>query len=160
MRIANAQEELGERAFCELDHLEHDDNYRARETEIQKDLRAKYDIPEGVHLFESSNLLPGLNKRAASKCKPFIDAFVRGKLTEETFQDLYFFLEECYECDYGWILIERPLGYFGEYSQSNADDVVREMRQIGTRSRSKRNNLPNIAGVFSSRTKCREVSEE
>lgn len=157
MRVAKAQDELHDYLWSdEVDKLTGDTNGVSRdiEDELRKkkcnELRAKYDIPEGVHIF-----LPGfdaaLTVRRAKICKPHIAAFVKGKLDERSFSDLVFFFEECAECDYGWILIERPMGFYNQPSRENMDEVVLEMESIGTRSRSKTKSLPRIAGIFSAK---------
>jgi hypothetical protein len=138
MRVAKAQSELAEIA-------EGDD-----EKEFAAKLRTKYDIPEGIHLF-FEGVDAALTKDNAKICKPHLAAFVKGKLTENSFSDLVFFFEECAECDYGWILVERPMGFYDQPSHEDMDAVIAEMESIGTRSRSKNTKLPRIAGVFSSK---------
>ena len=135
MRVAKAQSELAEG----------DD-----EKESAAKQRAKYDIPEGVHLFVQG-LGATLTKYNAKACKPHLAAFVKGKLTKNGMSDLIFYFEECAECDYGWILVERPMGFYDQPSDEDMDDVRREIESIGTRSRSKNTKLPRIAGVFSSK---------
>ena len=136
MRVAKAQSELAE-------ITEGDD-----EKEFEANLRTKYDIPEGVYLF-FWGVDSALTKDNAKICKPHIAAFVKGNLTENSFSDLVFFFEECAECDYGWILIERPMGFYDQPSREDMDAVIAEMESIGTRSRSKNTKLPAIAGAFS-----------
>ena len=134
MRVAKAQEELS--ALEEMD----DGN------ELAEKIRAKYDIPEGVHLF---SLAGQLNRYDVKTCKHHIASFVKGKLTEEGILDLIFFFEEIAECDYGWILVERPMGFYSKPSCEDMDDVLLEIKSIGTRSRLKNTKLPQIGKVFS-----------
>ena len=138
MRVAKAQSDLAEIA-------EGDD-----EKEFAAKLRTKYDIPAGVHLF-FEGVDAALTKDNAKICKPHLTAFVKGKLTANSFSDLVFFFEECAECDYGWILVERPMGFYDQPSREDMDAVIAEMESIGTRSRSKNTKLPRISGVFSSK---------
>lgn len=134
MRIANAQDAL-------TDIAEGED-----EKQFAAKLRTKYDIPEGVHLFSGEG---ELTKEKAKRCKPYLAAFVKGKLTEESMQDLVFFFEEDAECDYGWIMVERPMGFYEQPSEEDMDDVSREIVSIGTRSRSKNTKLlPLTDGAF------------
>ena len=137
-RVAKAQSELAE-------IVEGDD-----EKEFAAKLREKYEIPEGVHLF-FEGVDAAQTKENAKTCKPHLAAFVKGKLTEKGMSDLIFYFEECAECDYGWILVERPMGFYDQPSDEDMDDVLREIVSIGTRSRTKNTKLPRIAGVFSSK---------
>ena len=143
MRVAKAQSELGGIA-------EEDD-----EKEFAAKLRAKYDIPELVYLFAAG--CGGLGKDDVKNCMPHISSFVKGKLTEDGISDLIFFFEEFAECDYGWIMVERPMGFYNDQTAADQtaadqtaadhmDDVRREIESIGTRSRSKNTKLPQIAG--------------
>lgn len=140
MRVAKAQDELG--AIADEEEW---DKVKA----VVAKLRIKYKIPEGVHLFFES-VDPALTKGDVNTCKPHITAFVRGKLTEEAMEDLLFYFEEEAECDYGWILVERPMGFYHQPSTEKMGDVIRDIKAIGTRSRSKNTKLPRIAGVWSS----------
>jgi hypothetical protein len=136
MRVAKAQSELGGIA-------EEDD-----EKEFAAKLRAKYDIPELVYLFAAD--CSGLGKDDVKNCMPHIASFVKGKLTEDGISDLIFFFEELAECDYGWILAERPMGFYNDQTTADhMDDVRWEIESIGTRSRSKNTKLPQIAGFCS-----------
>jgi hypothetical protein len=139
MRVAKAQSELSEIPEC-------DDR-----DEFSAKLRVKYEIPELVHLF-----FPGidgaLTRSHMTTCKPHLASFVKGKLTENAMSDLIFFFEECAECDYGWILVERPMGFYNDQTTADhMDDVRREIESIGTRSPSKNTKLPKIAGAFSAK---------
>ncbi len=136
MRVAKAQSELGGIA-------EEDD-----EKEFAAKLRAKYDIPELVYLFAAG--CGGLGNYDVKNCKPHLASFVKGKLTENAMSDLIFFFEECAECDYGWILVERPMGFYNDQTAADhIDDVLREIESIGTRSPSKNTKLPKIVGFCS-----------
>lgn len=157
MRVAKAQSELGEyldsSEFYDLTNVDNgppqvDENDLQRKKEDE--MRKKYDIPEGVHLFVGG-MDAALTKDNAKTCKPHLAAFVKGKLTEHGMSDMIFYFEECAECDYGWILVERPMGFYDQPSGEDMDDVRREIESIGTRSRSKNTKLPKIAGVFSSK---------
>jgi hypothetical protein len=139
MRVAKAQSELSE--ISEFDE----------ECEFSAKLRVKYEIPELVHLFfpvEDG----ALTRSDVTTCKPHLASFVKGKLTENAMSDLIFFFEECAECDYGWILVERPMGFYNDQTTADhMDDVRREIESIGTRSPSKNKKLPKIAGAFSAK---------
>lgn len=138
MRVAKAQSELA-------DIAEGDD-----EKEFAAKLREKYEIPEGVHLFfEGADA--ALTKGNAKTCKHHLAAFVKGKLTDGGMFDLLMYFEECAECDYGWVMVERPMGFYDQPSDNDIDDVRREIESIGTRSRVKNSKLPRIAGVWSSK---------
>lgn len=154
MRVAKAQSELSSFAEKELKSGVDWDECRNAMNAKMIELRSKYEIPPGVYLFANEVDGCSLNTRNADCVKRHINAFVRGKLTPNEFSNLYFYFEECCECDYGWILIGCPLGFYDAKTElpplSESDpDPVEEMRAIGTRSRSKASNLPKIAGVFS-----------
>ncbi len=137
IRVAKAQGELSEIPECD------------GRDEFSAKARVKYEIPEGVYLF-SPGVDGALTKSDIATCKPHITAFVRGKMTENGMSDLLFYFEEFAECDYGWVLVDRPMGFYNAPSANHMDDVRREIKSIGTRSRSKSTKLPRIAGVFSS----------
>ncbi len=143
MRVAKAQSEFAEFAEAQGELVEDDD-----EKALLAKLRMKYDIPEGVYLWDGG-LGTDLAAHNAKTCKPYLASFVRGKLTENAMADLIFYFDEIDECDYGWILVERPMGFYGRPSDEDIDDVLREIISIGTRSRSKNTKLPRIAGAFS-----------
>jgi len=157
MRIAKAQDELHDYLWSdEVNKLtgEADEGGKDIEDDLRKkkcnELRMKHDIPEGVHIF-IPDFDAALTKEMAKQCKPHIAAFVKGKLDENSFSDMVFFFEECAECDYGWILVERPMGFYDKPSREDMDAIIAEMESIGTRSRSKNTKLPRIAGVFSAK---------
>lgn len=146
MRVAKAQTDLIE--DIELHCLQPPSDKDGERGEYPKEerktqLRKKYDIPEGVHLFIDGvdSALLGSDAKA---CKPYIAAFVHGKLTEETAIHLLFFFEEVGECDYGWILVERPIGFYDAPSDMDLKEIITEIRSIGTRSRAKAKNLPKL----------------
>ena len=147
MRVAKAQSELSEIAECDDDD-DDGSKFEAKLNEFASKLRAKYEIPEGVHLFFPCDA-GALIKSNATTCKPHIAAFVRGKLTESEMSNLLFHFEEIAECDYGWIMVERPMGFYGQQRSGDADEIRAEIESIGTRSRSKSTKLPRIAGIFS-----------
>lgn len=50
---------------------------------------------------------------------------------------LWFFMEIA-ECDYGWILIDRPMHFYGgEGSNPSCEEIDKEIISIGTRSKKK-----------------------
>lgn len=113
-------------------------------------LREKYDIPVGVHLFGDADT--GLSTREVSIVKRHINAFVRGKMTDNQFSDLYYFFEEFAECDYGWVLIEKPMfnycgrnGWEGMIDEGHVDLVIDELKSIATRSKTKAGKLPHLS---------------
>ena len=149
MRVAQAQTDLIK--DIELHWLQHpsdEEGERAKYPEEEKktQLRKKYDIPEGVHLFMAC-VDAALLDSDAKACKPYIVAFVHGKLTKETLYHLLFFFEEVGECDYGWILVERPIGFYDAPSDEDFEEIMTEIRSIGTRSRAKAKNLPKLTNL-------------
>lgn len=159
-RIAKAQDELT--AFCgdggqsELDRLlvdvtpEDTNEFCNRRIGEKCDLlRGKYDIPAGVFLFYNGCDGSHLGKHSLPQLKPFIAAFVRGRLDSDTYWDLRAFFEEFDQCDYGWILIEKPLAYYDRPALDGIDEILREIESVATRSRTKARNLPRLAGDWS-----------
>lgn len=118
-------------------------------------LRGKYDIPVGVHLFGNAD--SALSTRDVPISKRHINAFVRGTMTDDQFSDLYFFFEEYAECDYGWVLIEKPMfNYHGrngwsDVPEGHVDLVIDELQSIATRSKTKAVKLPHLSGDWSDR---------
>lgn len=141
MRVAKAQDEVWKLS----ENLETE----AEIDNLKTNLRKKYDIPKEVHLFGDEE---GEFKTFLPQAKKHIAAFVRGELDDLTFSDLYFYFEECRECDYPWILIEKPAGF---YSSGGAeciiDELLPELKSIGCRSRIKNKRLPKICGIFSAK---------
>jgi|688.fasta_scaffold927584_1 hypothetical protein len=150
MRVAKAQSELSEIPECD-EECDEGCEFSAKIDEFSAKLRVKYEIPELVHLFfpvEDG----ALTRSDVTTCKPHLASFVKGKLTENAMSDLIFFFEECAECDYGWILVERPMGFYNDQTTADhIDDVRREIESIGTRSPSKNTKLQKIAGAFSAK---------
>jgi len=111
-------------------------------------LRAKYDIPDGVHLFYEG-MESALTPPSAKSCKPHLAAWVKGKLTKDQCSDIFFYFEEMEQADWGWIMLERPLGYYDAPSDEDPDSIKSELESIGTRSRSKNTKLlPLTDGAF------------
>lgn len=109
-------------------------------------LQNKYDIPREVFLFSCD----GDSRASLIESKKHISAFVKGELNDLTFSDLYFYFEEISECDYSWILIEKPAGFYGAGgSKCLIDDILPELKSIGCRSKKKNKNLPKICGILS-----------
>ena len=147
IRVAKAQTELlsKEKADSEDTALE-DNEENCRRTVLRK----KYEIPTGVHLF--SGFESAMTTSGTSQCKQHINAFVRGKMTDNQFSDLYFFFEEFAECDYGWVLIEKPMfnykginGWTETIKEDHIDSIVVELKSIATRSKSKAGKLPHLS---------------
>ena len=149
MRVAKAQTELiNDIELHWLQHPSDEEGERDKypEEERKAKLRKKYDIPEGVHLF-MAGVDAALLDYGVRGCKHYIAAFVHGKLTKETLDHLFFFFDEVGECDYGWILIERPIGFYGAPSGEELKEIIAEIRSIGTRSRAKAKNLPKLTNL-------------
>lgn len=154
MRIANAQAELT--AFCDdgecveyeklmagvSDDAANDESERVINEKRSK-IRAKHDIPDGVHLFYEG-MESALTPPSAKNCKPHLAAWVKGKLTKDQCSDIFFYFEEMEQADWGWIMLERPLGYYDAPSDDDMDAIRAEMESIGTRSRSKNTKLPPL----------------
>ena len=144
MRVAKAQDEYSE-------YYDTDKEIR-KENKMQKlyYLQKKYDIPTDVYLFSSFTDEKGFFRKGIIECKKHISAFVRGELSDSTFSDLYFFFEEFYECDYPWILIEKPAGFYGAGgAECKIEELISELKSIGCRSKVKNKKLPDIVPGFS-----------
>lgn len=155
MRLAKAQSQLGEYLdSSEFYDLTNDDNGlpQADEYDLRKkkenELREKYDIPEAVYLFYQG-MESAVTPQEAKGCKPHLSAWVKGKLTADQCVDIYYYFEEMSQADWGWIMLERPLGYYDAPSDDDPEAIRLEMESIGTRSRSKNNKLsPLTDGAF------------
>lgn len=148
MRVAKAQAELLSKEKADSEDTALDYN---KENCRRTVLRKKYEIPTGVHLFTGFD--SAMTTSETSKCKQHINAFVRGKMTDHQFSDLYFFFEEFAECDYGWVLIEKPMfnyqainGWTETTKEDHIDSIVVELKSIATRSKSKAGKLPHFSG--------------
>lgn len=143
MRVAKAQSELS-------GYLDSHDEEEWDEGETMEKIRLKYDIPDTVHLFYGEG---ELTKETAKLYKKHLAAFVRGRLTEDAFDELIFCFEEDAECDYGWIMVERPMGFYRagglEISADGIAEIVAEMRSIGTRHPNKLGTLSQVASCLS-----------
>lgn len=99
-------------------------------------IRDKYRIPEGVHLFQYDEGVWSMEEK--THLTPWIKAWVAGMLTDDQFEHLHFYFEEYKECDWGWVLINEPLGYYDCISNwKSHKDALRELHRIGTRSKKK-----------------------
>lgn len=144
IRVAKAQTEL-------MDTDDYGDDDAGKDHRAS--LREKYDIPVGVHLFGDAD--SALSTKDVSTCRRHINAFVRGKMTDNQFSDLYFFFEEFAECDYGWVLLEKPMfnyqainGWTETIKEDHIDSIVVELKSIATRSKSKSGKLPHLSGYW------------
>ena len=149
MRVAKAQTDLIE--DIKLHWLRHPideegERNKYPEEEKKTQLRKKYDIPEGVHLF-LAGVDAALLNHGVKALKPYIMAFVHGRLTEGSLDHLLFFFDELGECDYGWILVELPMGFYDAPSGKGMREIREEIRSIGTRSRAKAKNLPKLTNL-------------
>lgn len=106
-------------------------------------LRREYGIPSSVYLFQRGTDCP-LTAEEADECRRHLSAFIEGKLTREAVMDLLLYFEEYAECDYGWILANCPIGFYGRPGGESSSVVGREIYKVGTRSRRKEN-LPKLA---------------
>ena len=144
MRVVNAQNDLWKFPFSE------EETYEEAETKnesLKNSLRQKYDLPNKVHIFGCGIDDEGGYFQFANQCKKHISAFVKGELTERGFADLYFFFEEVLECDYGFILIDKPIGFYGAGGEGcQVDEIVEELQIIGCRSKKKNKKLPDLSG--------------
>jgi hypothetical protein len=126
---------------------EYETEYCAYEESMFKKIREKHDIPDTVFMWGlSRDGMPSPLTEINAFAKPYIAAFVKGKLTTETKDDLVWFFDEIAEYDYGWILIEQPFGYYGVGGHcADSEEIEAEITRIGTRSKSKAKNLPRIS---------------
>jgi hypothetical protein len=107
-------------------------------------IREKYQIPEDVHLFQWDTGIDAMEEKTL--LTPWIKAWVAGMLTDDQFEHLHFYFEESKECDWGWVLMNEPLGYYDCGSNwKSHKDAIRELHRIGTRSKKKAklNNITN-----------------
>jgi hypothetical protein len=134
MRVAKAQQELTQ-FYC--DGIDKNQSGKKK----LKELREKYEIPNGVYLFEAASGGSAFTRNSVGNLKPFFSNWVKGKLTEEQCNQVYWYFEEIREADWGWIMLERPLGYYDAPIDDDQEAIRLEMLSIGTRSRSKNTKL-------------------
>ncbi len=129
------------------DEEQYETEYCAYEKSMFKKIREKHDIPDTVFMWGLSRYAePVPLTEMNAFAKPYIAAFVKGKLTEEAKDDLFWFFDEVNEYDYGWILIEQPFCYYEAGGQhADSEEIEAEITRIGTRSKSKARNLPRIS---------------
>lgn len=144
-RIAKAQKEIIKTFYPRLEEEKSDDEADQIMDELHEfktKLREKYNIPNGLHLFDALDGEP-LTEHNIQEYGPYIKAFVRGQLTDFQYQNMVFNFEEDHEFDYGWVLIEQPLCNYGAPNEGNVDldQVYKEMFEIGTRSKIKNTKL-------------------
>lgn len=154
MRVARAQTEhlaYADALFKEQDAAPDDPALddgtvdKALKAAMQK-LREKYGIPAEVYLFGCDDA--ALIRKHVAAVKPYVEAFVRGKLTAVAVAQLLFYFEELAECDYGWILLERPCLFYTPDEVGGAlASITMEIVDIGTRSPKKKIGLPPLTGV-------------
>ena len=111
------------------------------EREIAKKVKDEFEIPYAVHFFWEN----GLEKSDLKTVRKYASKLANGTMTNDQFNDMLWFFEEMAECDWGFIFIETPLGYYdgngncpiavdddntecGQY-----DAAVETMREIATR---------------------------
>ena len=141
MRVAKAQDEVWKLSV----NLETE----AEIDKLKNNLRKKYDIPKDVYLFGDEI---GEYKTFLPLAKKHIAAFVKGELDDLTFSDLCFYFEECCECDYPWILIDKAAGFYGSGgSECFIDELLPELESIGCRSKIKNKRLPKICEILSAK---------
>jgi hypothetical protein len=155
MRVVKAQEELYEWADGEpveynklMDSVteeEANEKHHLIMKEKCNNLRAKYEIPEGVHIFHPDTEC-GITSNQVKGIMPYIKDFVKGRLTEDAAWGMILYFEELYECDYGWVLIEQPMGFYDQPCDDDMDKITKEIISIGTRSRSKNKYLTKKIG--------------
>jgi hypothetical protein len=137
MRLAKAQSELTK--------FYYDDATRYESSgEKIKELRKKYEIPDGVFIFEAASGGSAFTTDCKADIKSYLASWVRGRLTKDQCQDIYWYFEEIREADWGWIMLERPLGYYDAPSDDDQDAIRLEMESIGTRSRAKNLKLTKL----------------
>ena len=126
----------------------YDQKYNAFQKTAETRVREKYGIPEGVHLSGYEDWCEWYTlPRTMAFCKPYIAAFVKGKLTEESCANLIHYFDDFNEMDYGWILLEQSSGFYGAGGQDcDIEAIEAEIMAIGTRSKSKARNLPDLMG--------------
>ena len=145
MRIAKTQKEIIKKFYPRLEEEKTDEESDQIMEELHYfkiSLREKYNIPNGVHIFDALDGEP-LTEHHLQEYRPYIKAFVKGQLTEFQYRNMVFNFEEDHEFDYGWVLIERPLCYYGAPNEGNVDidEIHKEMFEIGTRSKIKNTKL-------------------
>lgn len=141
-RIIKAQAEFHSKAI----KIKGEDRLK-KQDQLEAEVLAKFSIPNKVQLFSQPDNVFGSEQLLI--LKQYISSFVKGKLTEDQFCHMIFYLSECHAYDYGWIFIERTAAfYMAQIFGSKENDywcyhteIYNEALPIGTRSKSKNNKL-------------------
>ena len=120
--------------------------------EIQRNMADQIGIPLGVYVFFDE--LEGVfTESCISTVMPHIRAFARGELTDKAMADLYLYLDEVAQLDYGWVLLDRPMWmcWHGRCDASckpedDEETILADLIAFGTRSQKKAKNLRLISG--------------
>jgi hypothetical protein len=117
-------------------------------------VREKYQIPENVYLFLDHEY-SGVGMFPPSEVfevMPYVKAFVRGELEDESIDELWFYFEECEECDWIWAFLGEPAGYYDKESTwKSSSEYIDEMKRIGCRSKNKNHKLRKLSDFFLSK---------
>ena len=149
-RYVKAERELYKLLEEYCDTNSDDAGFDEYEKSAKEKIRIKYDIPDSVFLWGlARDDEPCSLTHVNEFVKPYVSAFVKGKLDEESLSAVRMFFDEVDEYDYGWILIERPFCYYQAGGQhADSEEIEAEITQIGTRSKTKARNLPPIQFGF------------
>lgn len=151
-RILSAQRELncvaeGRGKYARIYELPGEE-YEKAFKEISDNIRAKYEIPRGVHVFCEEDSIPTRGKAALRGLFNLIPHFVAGRLTKDFIDHhIIFRCLEIDEMDYGWIFLDCPMFFYGgqieppmtDEEEESADEarIRKELVSIGTRSKNK-----------------------
>ena len=114
------------------------------------DAKSRFSIPAHMEIRDIALGSP-LMKDDIPSVKKFVEAFVRGTLSQDDIGLWIMHFEEFAECDFGWVLLGKSFRYY-EYEnrleKSEADAIVREVVDIGTRSTRKKSLPPPSASFW------------
>jgi hypothetical protein len=138
--VIKAATEYHEESYGDIESEEPNENARP-----ESYFREKYDIPEGVFLFDPCE--EGWSESDVALFKPFIKHWVSGRLRSSEANSMHFWFMEFREIDYGWVFMERPCFFYSsptppelESDEAYAEYLAKldaDFIEIGSRSRSK-----------------------
>lgn len=100
--------------------------------------KAKHDIDDDVAASIESLYGEHVRKNEVPFIKRIIPWWVKGELSQNEADYLYFYFDAWNELDFGWVFLDRSSYYYSDkITSEERDEIVKEFISIGTRSKKK-----------------------